>query len=108
MIAKLRLHNRVELCGALSQAEVYARLRRCDIFALASVVDAEGASDVFPTVIMEAMACAKPVVSTRLAGIPESVIDGLTGWLVPPGDWEELGQALDKLIRDPAVTQANG
>jgi glycosyltransferase involved in cell wall biosynthesis len=108
MIAKLGLRNRVELCGSLSQAEVYARLRSCDIFALASVVDAEGASDVFPTVILEAMACAKPVVSARLAGIPESVIDGLTGWLVPPGDWEELAQALDKLIRDPALRKRMG
>ncbi len=107
-IGKLRLRNRVELCGALSQAEVYSSLRRCDIFALASVVDAEGASDVFPTVILEAMACAKPVVSTRLAGIPESVIDGLTGWLVPPGDWEELGQALDKLIRDQGLRRRMG
>ena len=36
-----------------------------------------GASDVFPTVILEAMACGKPVVSTGLAGIPEAVIDGI-------------------------------
>jgi glycosyltransferase involved in cell wall biosynthesis len=102
-IADLRLGRRVELCGSLSQADVYSRLRNADIFALASVIDAEGASDVFPTVIMEAMACAKPVVSTRLAGIPESVIDGATGLLVPPRDWQALADALDKLIRDPAL-----
>lgn len=103
MIAELKLARRVELCGSLSQADVYSKLRSCDIFALASVVDAEGASDVFPTVIMEAMACAKPVVSTRLAGIPESVADGVTGLLVPPGDWEALADALDRLVRDPAL-----
>lgn len=102
MIAELNLHRRVELCGSLSQADVYSKLRTCDIFALASVVDAEGASDVFPTVIMEAMACARPVVSTTLAGIPESVADGVTGLLVPPADWEALAEALDKLVRDPA------
>ncbi|MBA3543002.1 MAG: glycosyltransferase family 4 protein [Chthoniobacterales bacterium] len=108
MIAHLRLRSRVELCGSLSQAEVYSKLRSCDIFALACVVDAEGASDVFPTVIMEAMACARPVVSTRLAGIPESVIDGLTGLIVPTGDWEEFAHALDKLVRDPALRERMG
>ncbi|HEY3661530.1 MAG TPA: glycosyltransferase family 4 protein [Chthoniobacterales bacterium] len=103
MIAELKLSRRVELCGSLSQDDVYAKLRGCDIFALACVVDAEGASDVFPTVIMEAMACAKPVVSTTLAGIPESVIDGATGLLVPPGDWDALADALDKLVRDSSL-----
>ncbi len=103
VIAELRLSRRVELCGSLSQGDVYSKLRGCDIFVLACVVDAEGASDVFPTVIMEAMACAKPVVSTTLAGIPESVIDGATGLLVPPGDWEALADALDKLVRDSSL-----
>ena len=108
MIGELRLRQRVELCGSLSQAEVFAKLQSCDIFALASVVDAEGASDVFPTVIMEAMACARPVVSTKLAGIPESVIDGLTGLLVPSENWEEFADALDKLVRDSGLRQRMG
>ncbi len=108
IIADLRLTNRIELCGSLSQADVFARLQACDVFALASVVDADGASDVFPTVIMEAMACARPVVSTRLAGIPESVVDGVTGLLVPAGDWEGLAGALDRLIRDSALRRRLG
>ncbi len=103
LVVDLSLGRRVELWGSLSQGDVYAKLRECDIFALACVVDAEGASDVFPTVIMEAMACAKPVVSTALAGIPESVVDGGTGLLVLPGDWEALAGALDKLVRDSAL-----
>ena len=107
-IADLHLQERVELCGSLSQDEVYARLRSADIFALACVVDAEGASDVFPTVIMEAMACARPVVSTRLAGIPESVVDRVTGLLVSPGDGEELAEALDRLVRDAALRTSMG
>jgi hypothetical protein len=108
MVVDLRLLKRVELCGSLSQAEVFGKLRGCDIFALASVVDSEGASDVFPTVIMEAMACAKPVVSTKLAGIPELVVDGLTGLLAPPDDWEEFAHALDKIIRDPILRRRMG
>ena len=108
MVDDLKLHDRVELCGALSQEEVFSRLRSCDIFALASVVDAAGASDVFPTVILEAMACGRPVVATKLAGIPESVVHGATGTLVTPGDWEELANALDKLVRSADLRKRYG
>src|SRR4029453_1466739 len=85
-IRKLNLSNRVHLLGSLSQGAVLEKLKSADIFALASVTDAQGASDVFPTVIIEAMAAARPVVSTRLAGIPESVVHGETGLLVPTED----------------------
>src|SRR5262249_1946824 len=107
-IAELNLQDEVQLCGALSQAKVYEKLRRCDLFALASLVDEQGASDVFPTVILEAMACGKPVVSTRLAGIPEAVIDSSTGLLVSPGNSAELATALLKLIDDPPLRERMG
>ena len=93
------LHSHVILRGSLTQAQVFESLQRCDVFALASVVDEAGASDVFPTVIQEAMACARPVVSTRLAGIPETVIGGETGFLVSPGDVAAFADALEKLLR---------
>src|SRR5207248_2002431 len=97
-IRKLNLSDRVHLLGSLSQRAVLEKLRSADIFALASVTDAQGASDVFPTVIIEAMAAARPVVSTQLAGIPESVVDGETGLLVPPEDTMALAEALGRLI----------
>src|SRR5207244_984436 len=84
----------------LSQGVGLEVLRSADIFALASVTDVQGASDVFPTVIIEAMAAARPVVSTRLAGIPESVVHGETGLLVPPEDKMALAEALSRLIQD--------
>jgi glycosyltransferase involved in cell wall biosynthesis len=99
-IRKLNLSGRVQLFGSLSQGAVLEKLRAGDIFALASVIDAQGASDVFPTVIIEAMAAAGPVVSTRLAGIPESVVHGETGLLIPPGDTMALAEALSRLIED--------
>ncbi len=99
-IRKVNLSDRVRLLGSLSQGAVLAKLRSADVFALASVTDAQGASDVFPTVIIEAMAAARPVVSTRLAGIPESVVHGETGLLVPPGDTMALAEALRRLIED--------
>jgi glycosyltransferase involved in cell wall biosynthesis len=97
-IEQEQLNSHVTLRGSLSQAQVFESLQRCDVFALASIVDEAGASDVFPTVIQEAMACARPVVSTRLAGIPETVIGGETGFLVSPGDVSALMDALEKLL----------
>jgi glycosyltransferase involved in cell wall biosynthesis len=99
-IRKLNLSDRVHLLGSLSQGAVLEKLRRADIFALASVTDTQGASDVFPTVIIEAMAAARPVVSTHLAGIPESVVHGETGLLVPPEDTMALAEALGRLVQD--------
>jgi glycosyltransferase involved in cell wall biosynthesis len=99
-IDMLNLSPRINLLGSLSQRAVFEKLRGTDIFALASVTDQQGASDVFPTVIIEAMAAARPVVSTRLAGIPESVVNDQTGVLVSPGDTTALAQALGRLLRD--------
>lgn len=107
-IDTLKLSPRVKLLGSLSQGAVIEKLRVADIFALASVTDRQGASDVFPTVIIEAMAAARPVVSTRIAGIPELVAHGETGLLVPPGDTRAMAQALEELIPDPELRSRYG
>jgi hypothetical protein len=107
-IAELRLGERVTLAGALPQDCVLEKLRRCDIFALASTTDPNGASDIFPTVILEAMASARPVVSTVLAGIPESVVDKETGLLVPAGESWLFADALEMLCRDAELRSRYG
>src|SRR5437870_8056218 len=94
-IGGLNLSSRVSLLGSLSQQVVSEKLQAADVFALASTTDAQGASDVFPTVILEAMASAGPVVSTRLVGIPELVVHGETGTLVSAGDTVALAEALE-------------
>ncbi|HEX4697147.1 MAG TPA: glycosyltransferase family 4 protein [Candidatus Udaeobacter sp.] len=99
-IETMNLGARIKLLGSLSQRAVLEKLSDADIFALASTMDAQGATDVFPTVILEAMASARPVVATRLAGIPELVVDGETGGLVSPGDTGALANALEQLLRD--------
>jgi len=107
-IDKLDLSSRLTLLGSLSQAAVFEKLRAADIFALASVTDQQGASDVFPTVIIEAMSAVRPVVSTRLAGIPELVAHEETGLLVSPGDTSAFSEALEQLIRDPELRRRYG
>jgi glycosyltransferase involved in cell wall biosynthesis len=102
-IDMLDLAPQLVLLGSLSQDAVFEKLRAADVFVLAAVVDAQGGSDVFPTVILEAMAAARPVISTRLAGIPESVVDGETGLLLTPGDTAALVNALERLLLDPEL-----
>ena len=99
-VNSLNLSSRVTLLGSLSQRAVLKKIQAADVFALASVIDAQGASDVFPTVILEAMASGRAVVSTRLAGIPELVADGQTGVLLSPGDTAALTDALQRLLCD--------
>jgi glycosyltransferase involved in cell wall biosynthesis len=99
-IDELRLGPFLTLAGALPQDCVLEKLQRCDIFALASTTDEHRASDVFPTVILEAMASARPVVSTMLAGIPEAVVDKETGLLVPAGESGLFADALETLCRN--------
>jgi glycosyltransferase involved in cell wall biosynthesis len=107
-IAELRLADRVTLAGALPQDCVLEKLRACDIFALASTTDDKGASDIFPTVILEAMASARPVVSTTIAGIPESVVHKETGLLVPAGESGLFADALETLCRHPDLRTRYG
>ena len=56
--------------------------------------------DNLPTVVMEAMAAALPVASTAVAGVPEMVVDGETGLLVPEHQPVALANAIERLVRD--------
>ena len=98
----------VHFAGEQSQNNVLTALGSSDIFVLASRIDQRGASDVFPTVIAEAMACGKPVVSTCVAGIPELVADKETGLLVPPNDSGALAEAIANLICDHDLAKRFG
>jgi len=107
-IDELRLGALVTLTGALPQDRVIEELERCDIFALASTTGENGVTDIFPTVILEAMASARPVVSTVLAGIPESVVDKETGLLVPAGESVLFADALESLCRNSELRARYG
>ena len=107
-IDKQQLKSQVVLRGSIPRESVFEKMRACDIFALASIVGRNGASDVFPTVILEAMSAARPVVSTQVAGIPESVMHSETGLLVPPSDANALAEALAQLIVGPALREKFG
>jgi glycosyltransferase involved in cell wall biosynthesis len=102
------LQDSVKLLGVRSQQQIKRTLAEAHVFVLPSIVDRKGASDILPTVITEAMACRLPVVSTKLAGIPEMVADGETGLLVDPGDDRGLAEAIAKLAGDAALRRRMG
>jgi glycosyltransferase involved in cell wall biosynthesis len=62
----------------------------------------------FPNVVLEGMAAGKPVVATRVGGVPEAVVDGETGLLVPAGDPRALASAILAMLRDPVRAKAMG
>lgn len=96
-IARHGLGSRVTLTGWLDEAGVRDELARAHALVLPSF--AEG----LPMVVMEAMAAARPVLATFIAGIPELVEPGKTGWLIPAGDAEGLARAMSDLARTPAA-----
>lgn len=102
------VEDRVAFRGVLATEEVADRLRQAAVVALPCVTARDGNVDALPTVLLEAMATARPVVSTRLSGIPEIVVDGETGLLVPPGDPEALAQALAAMLEQPEWAVALG
>jgi glycosyltransferase involved in cell wall biosynthesis len=99
-VIRKNLCERIHFSGEQSENYVLAALQRCDIFVLASAPDERGASDIFPTVIAEAMATGIPVVSTAVAGIPELVANRETGLLAPPRDEWALADAMEQFARD--------
>jgi glycosyltransferase involved in cell wall biosynthesis len=107
-IEQLRLQEFVQLPGPKPQHELRARLANASVFVLPSVPEPEGGMDNLPTVIMEAMATGLPVVSTRVGGIPEMVIDNQTGFLVQPEDAVALAGAIEKVTNDRSLGQTLG
>jgi len=88
------LGHSVLLCGPKPHAEVALWMQASDVLILPS--HSEG----LPTVIVEAMACELPVIATPVGGIPEAVIHGETGFLVPTGAHQSLASSIITLARN--------
>ncbi len=104
----LGITNAVRFSGWEARPEVVKALSEADILLAPSVTSESGDEEGTPVVIMEALACGVPVVSTRHAGIPEVVDDGVSGFLVPERQPEALALALQRLVRDPELRESMG
>lgn len=100
LIDRLDLRGRITLTGWVDETRVNAELAAAHAMVMPSF--AEG----LPMVVMEAMAAARPVIATYVAGTPELVRPGETGWLVPAGDVSALAQAMDELATLPQARLA--
>lgn len=96
------LGEAVQFAGYLSQEAVAEALSQADAMVLPSF--AEG----LPVVLMEALAGARPVIATQVAGVSELVEDGINGFLVSPGDEEALADRIGRLADDPELCTRMG
>jgi colanic acid/amylovoran biosynthesis glycosyltransferase len=102
MSAKLQLRDRVMFTGSVAQDVIAHHYQAATVFCLPSF--GEGV----PTVLMEAMACGRPVVATAVGGVSELVRDGETGMLVSPARPDQLTEALQALLEDAALRRRLG
>jgi colanic acid/amylovoran biosynthesis glycosyltransferase len=107
-IRAAELADVVALRGAQPRAVVLEAVRQADVVVLPSVVTASGKMEGIPVALMEALACARPVVATRISGVPELVVDDETGLLVEQRDAAALADALARLHGDPALAARLG
>jgi glycosyltransferase involved in cell wall biosynthesis len=99
-VNQLGLADTVRLLG--ERADVPELLADSDLFVLSS------ASEGLPLSVEEAMAAGLPVVASAVGGVPELVLDGETGYLVPPGEPDRLAAALGPLLADSALRRRMG
>jgi len=103
LVARHGLRDRVRVTGAISTDQLRDEIQLARALVLASF--AEG----LPSVIFEAMALRRPVLSTHIAGIAELILPGKNGWLYPPGSIEALVEAIeDCLSRSSEELRAMG
>lgn len=96
----LGLHDEVELMGAWSNERILAALHAADVFVLAPRVTEDGDRDGIPNVLVEAMACGLPVVTTTAGGISELVQQDANGLLSAPGDVGAMAKSVTALLTD--------
>lgn len=99
---RLGISGSIDIHESVSQETLLGLYADCSLVVLPSKTEGWGLS------LMEGMACGKPVVASRVGGIPELVRDGVDGILVDAGDVKALSGAIIELLRDPALRKRMG
>jgi phosphatidylinositol alpha-1,6-mannosyltransferase len=106
-VSRLKLQANVRFLGGVDDGTLRRLYNGSDVVvlpALSTAFDVEG----FGMVLIEAAAAGKPVVATRTGGIPDAVEDGVTGFLVDPGDYSAMNAAIIRLLKDPVLAVHTG
>lgn len=104
-VAESGLEDRVSFLGPLTQSGLFEEYQRATVFALPCRILEDGDRDGIPNVLMEAMACRLPVVTTGVSGITELVRDEVNGLIVAPDRPNDLADALHRLVKDPELAR---
>lgn len=91
--------------GKLSPEELANEYRTANVFTLPAIVDSKGDTEGLGVVLIEAMELGLPVVASNVGGIPDVVVDGISGILVPEKDPEALAGAYRRLAADPGLVK---
>lgn len=102
-VENLGLNENVHLLGFQAREQVVEYLNKSDVLVLPSVITADKKMEGIPVALMEALAMELPIIATDISGVPELVINGETGVLVPERDAEALSEALFRLFNDEAL-----
>jgi colanic acid/amylovoran biosynthesis glycosyltransferase len=98
-----RLEGCVVLTGPQPQCAVVESMARASVFAMPCIVGVDGNRDGLPTAILEAMAVGTPCVATDVTGIPEAIVDGVTGLIVPQHAPAALAASIERLLTNPTL-----
>lgn len=107
-INQFELQDVVKMVGALPQETLVELMESASLAVLPCVVTESGDRDGLPTVLLEAMAKALPIITTHVSGGPEIVDHNNTGLLCAPGDPGAFADAIEKLVRDPVTARTMG
>jgi glycosyltransferase involved in cell wall biosynthesis len=104
LIVNLEMEKRITMAGQAGHDQIPRYLQSFDLFVVPSLTDRES----FGVAAVEASACGLPVIASRVGGLPEVVLDGRTGLLVPPGDIDALAAAMARLLSEPELRARMG
>ena len=97
IVKDFNLNDLVDFLGATEQKGVIKEMEKSNIFLLPSIAEA------LPVVLMEAQAMKLPVITTNVGGIPEVIVDGKSGFLVPSMDIKAMAKKIEYLLRNPKI-----
>jgi len=100
------VEGQVRLTGYVDRSSLEGLYREADLFVLPAVVDRKGGTEGLGVVLLEAMRAGRPVIASRVGGIPDIVEHGRSGWLVPPAEPGALAAAILGAARDPGAARA--
>lgn len=106
--AAMELEHSVKFLGFVSKEELADEYASCDVFVLPAIVDSKGDTEGLGIVMIEAMAHEKPVVASRVGGIPDVIKHKETGILIPERQPEALALAVQEILDRPEWASALG